>query len=153
MFKIKLLFIALLIPIVLSACGKATPTLQPLPSPTGKWTVSMHLSGGIAGLSQSIEILSDGAVTAKDERSNRIAKRQLISGELTKLASLISSASLQSPTGHPTGCADCFNYNIQINSDSGRFTAQLDDVSLPDSGMELLVRYLGKLMNQMLAGG
>ena len=113
----------------------------------------MQLSGGFAGLSQSIEISSDGAVTAKDERSNKVAKRQLISDELTKLTSLISSASLQSPTDLLTGCADCFNYNIQINSDSGKFTAQLDDVSLPDSGIKLLVGYLGKLMNQMLAGG
>lgn len=160
-----MLWSVLLFSILLAACGRAAPTPRPLPSPVplptpqkiqnlaGKWTVILRLSGGIAGLSRSIEISSDGAATAKDERSNKSVKRQLTSDELTKLTSLINSSSLKAPTGLPSACADCFNYNIQISSDSGKFAAQLDDISLPDSGMELLAGYMGKLMNQMLAGG
>jgi len=148
-----LLWSVLLFSILLAACDKATPTSQQIPSPTGKWMVNMHLSGGIAGLSQSIEILSDGAVTAKDEQSNKIVKRQLTSDKLTQFVALVKSTSLKSSSGGPTGCADCFNYNIPIDFDGRKFTALLDDVSLPDSGMELLVGYLRKLMNQMLAGG
>lgn len=163
--KKKLLWSVLLFSILLAACGRVTPTPQPLPSPValptpqqiqnlaGKWTVIMRLSGGIAGLSRSLEISSDGAATAIDERSGKTGKRQLTSDELTKLTGLINSASLKSPGGAPAGCADCFIYNLEISSDSGKFAAQLDDVSLPDSGMELLAGYLGKLMNQMLAGG
>ena len=165
MFKIKLLFIALLISAVLSACGLSAPTQQPLPSPkplptqqqisalAGTWMVSMQLSGGIAGLSQSIDVSSDGAVIAKDERSNKIVKRQLTSAELAQFINLVKSASLKSSSGGPTDCADCFYYNIQINSNDGKFTAQFDDVSLPDSGMSSVVEYLRDLMSKMLASG
>ncbi len=165
MFKFKLLFIALLIQIALSGCGQATQIRQSLPSPkplpalqqipelTGTWTVGMQLSGGFAGLSQSIEISSDGAVVAKDERNGKTVKRQLTSDELAQFTALIKLVSLKSSNGDPTGCADCFIYNIQINSSSGKSTAQFDDVSLPDSGMSSVVQYLRDLMSQMLTSG
>lgn len=163
MFKTKLLFIALIISIALSGCGRATP--QPLPSPrplpthqqisdlAGAWMVSLQLSGGFAGLSQSIDISSDGTAVAKNERSNKTVKRQLTSDELSQLMTLVKSASLKSPGGGLPVCVDCFNYNIQINSDGGKFTAQFDDVSLPDSGMSSLVKYLRELMDKTLASG
>jgi len=143
----------LLFSILLTACGNPKPTPQPLPTLSIKWMVKMSQSGGFAGISRSIEISSDGAVTVKDERNGKIGKRQLTADELAKLTDLIRSASLKSPTGSPTECADCFIYHIEINSDGGKFTAQLDDVSLPDSGMKFLVGYLVKLMGQTLASG
>lgn len=160
-----LLWCVLLFSILLAACGKAAPTQQSLPSPaplptlqqisslTGKWTVSMRLSGGIAGLSRSIEISSDGAVVAKDERNGKTAKRQLTSDELTQFADLVKSASFKSQGGGLTGCADCFNYNIEISSNSEKFTTQFDDTNLSDSGMGPVAEYLRKLMSQMLASG
>ncbi len=113
----------------------------------------MQLSGGIAGLSRSIEITSDGAVIAKDERNGKTMKRQLTSDELTQFVSLIKSASLKSTSGGSTGCADCFIYNIKMTSDSRNFSVQYDDVSLPDSGMSSIVKYLADLMSRMLASG
>ena len=160
-----LLWCVLLFSILLSACSGSTPIQQPLSSPkplptqqqasdlTGTWTVEMQLSGGIAGLSRSIEITSDGAVIVKDERNGKTMKRQLTSDELTQFASLVKSASLKSTSGGSTGCADCFIYNIKMTSDSRNFSAQYDDVSLPDSGMSSIVKYLADLMSRMLANG
>ncbi len=165
MFKIKLLFVALLISIVLSGCGVAIPILQPLPSPrplptsqsipelTGAWTASMQLSGGIAGVSRSIEIASNGMAVAKDDRNGKTMTRQLTSDELTQFVSLINSASLKSMGSTPASCVDCFIYNIKTTSNGGSFSAQFDDVNLPDSGMGSVVKYLMDLLNQMLASG
>ena len=165
MYKIKLLFIALLIPVVISGCGGAIPILQPLPSPrplptsqsipelTGAWTVSMQLSGGIAGLSRSIEITSNGAVVAKDERNGKTVNRQLTSNELNQLMNLIKSSSLKTSSGSPGACADCFIYAIKITSDNGIFSSTSDDVNLSNSGMSSVVKYLMDLLTQMLASG
>jgi len=165
MFKIKLLFVALLIPMALSGCGPATLSVQPLSSPkpiptqqqtpsfTGMWTVDMQLSGGIAGLSRSIQIASDGAVIAKDDRNGKMTTRQLTSDELAQFKALVNSASLKPVSGGPDACADCFIYSVKITSDSGNFSAQLNDVNLPDSGMSPVVKYLMDLLSQMLASG
>jgi hypothetical protein len=165
MLKTKLFFALLVISIILSACGRSTPEQLPLPSPkplptqqqasglTGIWAVDMQLSGGIAGLSRSIEINSSGAVVAKDDRTGKTAKRQLTSDELAQFKALVNSASLKPASGTPTGCADCFIYSIKITSSSGDFSAQFDDVDLPDSGMSPVVKYLMGLVNSMLANG
>ena len=165
MFKIKLLFIALLIPVVLLACSRAIPAPQPLPSPqplptrqqtpgpVAAWTVSMQLSGGFAGLSRSIVISNDGMATARDERSGKTVKKQLTPDEFAQINNLVKSATLNPSSGSPAVCVDCFVYNIQVNSGGGKSTAQFDDISLPNSGMAPLVNYLRDLMSKMLAGG
>lgn len=177
MFKIKFLFIALLIPIVFSACGKLVPTLQPLPSPesfptqqslpspmliptaqqlpnlTGQWTIEMQLSGGFAARNQSIEIASSGAAIANDERSGKTVKYQLTPDELSRLADLVKSSDLKSPGNGPVNCMDCFIYNIQIDSSDGHFASRFDDVSLQDSGISSVIKYLSDLMNRILVTG
>ncbi len=125
------------------------PERTPLPALTGEWTVKLHQTGGIMGLSRSVEISSDGSFTATDERANSKADGILTPTELDDLVSLIQTSEFQ-PNTQPYGCADCFIYEIEITSDSGNFTVTVDDVTLGDSGLESLVNMLGKLMDREL---
>lgn len=139
----------LLCTIFLSACGSVTnapsrtsePTKSGLPSLTGSWTIRMTHSGGIMGLSRSIEVDSTGIYTVKEDRTDQKFTGQLSKDELADLKILISDVTYI-PEKAPHICADCFIYDIQILSDDGKFSAQVDDLSIEGSGLSDLVMYL-----------
>lgn len=112
----------------------------------------MAHSGGIMGLSRSIEISSDGKFTVGDKRTNKTMSGELSAVELSKLKELVSSSQYVSPN-KPNGmvCADCFIYDLEIQtSGNKKFAVQLNDISLPDSGLEPLVTYLRELIDKAL---
>jgi hypothetical protein len=132
---------------------KSTPELPKsnLPVLDGNWKINMTYSGGIMGLSRSIEILSDGKYTVIDERANKSVTRELKRDELSKLIGIVASSEYISMTlPQPSGCADCFVCDLAIQGDGKKFSVQVDDISLPDSGMEYLVIYLRDLMDAAL---
>ena len=154
---------ALLITLLVTGCGPSstpeplkTPTLEPtksdLPSPNGVWTmINMTHSGGIMGLMHSIEISSDGKYTVMDEWAKKTITRELSKNELSKLQEIISKTEFVSTEGRiPSGCADCFIYDLEIQGNGKRFSVQVDDVSMQKLGMETLIVYLRDLMDAAL---
>jgi hypothetical protein len=47
-------------------------------------------------------------------------------------------------------CADCFIYDLEIQENGKNFAVQLNDISLPNSGLESLVTYLRGLIETAL---
>jgi hypothetical protein len=148
MFK-KYVHLTLFCVLFISACGgiSALPTASQepgegsLPTLTGAWTITMTHSGGIMGLSRSVQIDSSGIYTVKDDRAEETLKGQLSEEELGELMYEVNSASYTAEKT-PHGCADCFIYDLQITSDTGNFSAQVDDISIEESGLSNLVMYL-----------
>lgn len=148
MFK-KLLHITIFSAFFLSACGgvaslpasTSEPAKGNLPALAGSWTISMTHSGGIMGLSRSVEVDSTGIYTVKDNRADQTFTGQLSEEELEDLVNEVKLASYAEEK-KPHGCADCFIYDLQIRSDSGKFSAQVDDISIGESGLSDLVMYL-----------
>lgn len=148
MFK-KLLHITIFSVLFLSACGGAAgvpastsePVKGSVPALAGSWTIAMTHSGGIMGLSRSVEVDSTGIYTVKDDRTDKTFTGQLSEEELVDLVNVVKSTSY-TPEKTPHGCADCFIYDIQITSDGGRFSAQVDDISIEESGLSDLVMAL-----------
>ena len=144
MFK-KLLHITIFSVLFLSACGVPVSTSEPvegsLPALAGSWTISMTHSGGIMGLSRSVQVDSTGIYTVKDDRTNETFTGQLSEEELVDLVNVVKTTSYTSEKT-PHGCADCFIYDIQITSDGGKFSAQVDDISIEESGLSALVMAL-----------
>jgi len=132
---------------------KSTPesTKSNLPALDGTWKIKMTHSGGIMGLSRSIEISSDGKYTVMDERAKKTITSELTADELSKLMEQVS-ASEYIPASQPDGrgCADCFIYDLEIQGIGGKFNIQLNDISLPTSGLETLVIYLRGLIEAAL---
>jgi len=150
-----MLFISLFI----AGCGTSatpepikTPTLKPRqtdqPSFEGNWTITMKHSGGIMGLSRSIEITSKGNFIVVDERANKTVTGILAENEFSKINEQVSSLEYI-PASKPDGmgCADCFIYDLEIQENGEKFAVQLNDISLPSSGLESLVSYLRSLID------
>jgi hypothetical protein len=154
MYK-NLFHFAILGTLLLSACGSVTNipsrTSEPseLPALTGSWTITMNHSGGIMGLSRSVEVDSTGIYTVKDERTDQEFTGQLSKEELEDLINVVNATSY-APEKAPHGCADCFIYDIHMISDDGKFSAQVDDISIEESGLSDLVLYLRGIIEREL---
>jgi hypothetical protein len=160
---------ALLITLLIAGCTSPT-TSEPLGTPAsellntpapellkskmpaldGEWTIRMKHSGGIMGLSRSIEISSDGIFTVVDERAKRTITGDLSLDELSKIKELVSTSEYISKSKPEAICADCFIYDLEIQGGGRKFTIQLNDISLPDSGLESLVDNLRSLIDTAL---
>jgi hypothetical protein len=132
-----------------------TPTSESiktnLPALDGEWTIRMKHSGGIMGLSRSIEISSDGKFTVVDEYAKKTIAGKYSLDELTKIKERVSASEYiteSEPKG--IGCADCFIYDLEIQGNGGNFVAQVNDISLPNSGLKPLVDYLRGLIDTAL---
>jgi hypothetical protein len=149
MFRINVL-ILIFGAFFLSSCGPAEvpkPDSPKIPALEGKWVIRMTQSGGIMGMSQSIEIRSDGSYTATDIRTDKTLAGQLSEGELTGLIKQVASVEfLTVDVPEQYGCADCFLYDLQIAANDQNFSVQLNDISLPQSGLESLVMDLREIM-------
>lgn len=125
----------------------ATPTL---PAPAADWSVTMTQSGGIMGLMRSIAVNSNGEFSATDERSGKTVTGQLTNAELTEVQTLVTDLQYTEPSRPNAVCADCFVYEYQIQRENERTSIQLDDITLPDSGLESLISSLVKLLDAKL---
>ena len=149
----RIVFITIMLGVMLSACKPSQtpiPTAQAFPSLSGDWTIQMTQSGGIMGMLRTIKIQNNGKFHLEDPRSKQSTERQLTSSQMKKLTGLVNSARLQGPSKPDAACADCFIYDLQITSGGQTFATQLNDVSLPNSGLEELVHFLSNLMSDLL---
>lgn len=143
-----------------SGCSSTskTPAATPAPASTPtmpgvgeEWIIKMTHSGGIMGLMRSVEIASNGNFTVTDKRIDKTVTGKLTDEELTQLGELISAAGNFSTGGPGLGvCADCFIYDLEIQSSGKKFAVQLDDLSLPESGLETLVGFLRGIADSAL---
>lgn len=145
----------LIFAVLLSACGPlsaSTPLATQSVSELGDtWTLKMHHSGGIMGLSRSIEISSDGKYTVTDERQNKTVQGQLSSDETAQLRDLLATSMRNSRPSLPSGaCADCFIYAVELNNAGQTFTAQVDDTTIADSGLEPLITFVRGIIEKSL---
>jgi hypothetical protein len=141
-----------LLSILITGCGPAKtpePVKNKLPALEGNWTIKMSQSGGIMGLSRKIEIRSNGFYIVGDERTGQTMQGQLAENELAALKNKVLFVDY-SPNTKPYGCADCFIYQLDIAGKDGTFSVQLDDISLPTSGLEALVNDLVDIIKREL---
>lgn len=136
---------------LLAACGAIPAGVAHLPALEGNWSITFTQSGGFIGVLRTVTITSDGKVTALDERENQAGTIRLTEAELTELERHISVARLIRPAEKDSACADCFIYDLQIESGNARFNVQLDDVTLTESGLQPLIQYLLDLMERALS--
>lgn len=157
MARIKFLSV-MTMALFIAACTFPLPRAQDTSTPASAqsvelgdtWTIKMTQSGGIMGLRRLVEISSDGKYTVTDERMNKSVSGVLPTNELTTLKRTVFALNMDSQTPKQSVCADCFVYEIEIESGGNEVSMQLDDISLPDSGMEPLVSFLLTIMNTAL---
>ena len=154
---------AFLITLLIAGCVPST-TPEPLKTPVpttpvgsdspvlnGEWIIKMTHSGGIMGLSRSISVSSDGKFTVLDEQTDETINGELSVDEVSKINELVLSTEYI-PASKPDGmaCADCFIYDLDIQENGEKSIIQLNDISLPNSGLEPLVIYLRDFIDTAL---
>jgi hypothetical protein len=139
--------------VLLSACGLAVPFYpapRPLPSPQQVWAVRLIQSGGLLGVQLSVQITSDGQLTAADQHAGRTISQTLSRETVSALQTKVLSVDLTKVPQSPTSCADCFLYDLQITSAGGSQGVRVDDTTLGASGLEPLIMLLRTLRDQAL---
>lgn len=145
----------LFITLMIAGCATSSPMTTPAATPTlpampDEWTIKMTHSGGIMGLMRSIEVSSDGSYTVMDERNGKTVSGDLSANELAEFTGILNGMDF-SAVGAPEGfCADCFIYDIEIQSNEEKFMFRLNDLNLAESGMEDFVSSLRKIMDSAL---
>jgi len=130
--------------------AEVVTAIAALPTPDANWSLTMTQSGGIMGLMRSITLNSDGEFSATDERLSRTVTGHLTNNEIAEIQSLVANMQYTEPS-HPNAvCADCFVYEFQIQKGNERLFIQVDDITLPDSGLESLASILVELLNAKL---
>lgn len=148
MFKAKFL-VLLTAALILTGCASETEITYTPPPIDDEWSVTMVQSGGIMGLRRSMQVTSDGKYTVVDERAGQRVDGELSDEELAALKDLVAGFSFLAPK-MPMVCADCFVYNVEIQSGGQKLVAEIDDVNLPETGMGPLVEFLRGVMDSAL---
>ena len=143
------LILALAIALLLVGCKQSSQVTYTPPALAEEWTISMTQSGGIMGLLRTVTVKSDGNYTVIDERAAKKITGKLTEEKFDELQELISGLEFTAPQ-MPTVCADCFVFDVEIQSSGKKMIIQADDISLPDSGMQPLVDLLRELMDSAL---
>jgi hypothetical protein len=124
-------------------------------SPSGSqaiaWKVDFHLSGGLRGVDRTLAISSNGELSAEDRRQSARVTGKPTAADLDQIAPLVVRIkSIPEIPRRDSSCRDCLSYNLDIEIGLERFTARLDDTTLPGSGLEELARALTTLLNRLL---
>lgn len=135
----------------LSAC--AAPSAFPPPEPTAdqSWTMRLTQTGGFAGVQLVVHVSSAGELKAEDQRTGRSVTVGLPPGELHELGGQLEALTSQPPARLPSGCADCFIYDLEVASATGTIRVQADDTTLAASGAQALIEHLRRLRDEALS--
>jgi len=134
---------------LLGACAP-TPLPQSPLAPPAAWEIRLTQSGGIAAFWLSLEVSSDGRLLAEDRRLGRSVQENLPAETLVQLSQLIAATRIPSVAATPTGCMDCFLYDLEIRFDGTVSRLSVDDVSLEASGAASLIHFLLQLRDGAL---
>ncbi len=146
----SILFVMLSAALLLTACASSSDQiLYTPPALSDDWSVNMIQTGGIMGMKRSILISSDGAYQVLDQRTQKSATGTLTEAQRAEVKETLTGLKFTAPS-LPSACADCFIYNIEIESNGQKMKIQLDDTTLPGSGFEPLVDSLRGLMDNAL---
>jgi hypothetical protein len=125
---------------LLAGCGdgeqtETTPSTGPL--------VTYERSGGIAGVSERLQVGQDGGavlITGPDRERTTLT---VAGDELERLRSELEAADFSDPDGPPgAGCADCFAYRIEYGDEAVDFI----EIEEPAESLRPALDHLGDLV-------
>jgi len=139
--------------LLLSACAPGVQMQdapQVEPSPAGDWTVKLTQSGGFAGVMLTVQVSSDGKLTAENQRTRRSVTQTLPPETVAQIKPQVARVLQVTPAVPHSGCADCFLYRLELTSGDGSTRVEADDMTLADSGIADVVRLLQQLRDRAL---
>lgn len=143
-----------LLPLLIAACvpfGSTKSSSQPLPSPVQEWSAVLTQTGGFAGVDLTVEVTSDGQLTARDQRTGKDVTEKLSPQTMSKLSQLIPTAGASAGDQMTqSGCADCFIYELQVQTNGRISYVRVDDTTLQNTDVADLIALLKNLRDSAL---
>jgi hypothetical protein len=131
--------------------GPTAPEPAPLVE-LGPPAITLHRTGGIAGLVQHLYIYDDGRFVAEDDRRGRRKDDALKAGEMDRLrASFEGIGFFDMDNQYGLSCPDCFVYVITVRQGERVKAVRTYDGSVPEELEEILTS-LVTLLDQGLGG-
>jgi hypothetical protein len=119
--------------VALVGCARSNGTPTASTAPPRDVTVTVHRTGGIAGLDDTVTVEPDGRWTATSRRASA-RSGQLTDAQRDRLRALTSDPRLAGEAGASPGrtrCADTFNYTVTVGSSRVSYTDCPTDAALP----------------------
>jgi hypothetical protein len=148
----------LFIGLILSACaGMPASTQVPelLETPTDStstacsspstWTIEYNRSGGFAGFNESLTLDNGGRLKVQSERPPTDVEKMLSDDQVKAITDLLVQTCPFEVPADKGVCADCFLYELKIQMDAHKYSAQATDVTLTED-LNPLVSALSQLL-------
>jgi len=114
------------------------------------WHVTLHLTGGFAGVDHELELASTGELKATDRRRGSQVTAQASSSELTEIAALV--ADLKSvETARENTCRDCLQDELEVRLSERSLLFRINDGNLVGTPVDRLATVLTRLLNRELS--
>ena len=162
MIPSKYITIPVLLPIILgmlliSACAPAersqeSATAHQQAAVTTSWSAILNISGGFAGLMQTLTLDQSGQAIFIDKRKKSRTEKQVTREDLQIYADLVKNlADTDRTETRPDQCRDCINYALDISSDGKLKHRAVNTISLTNSDAKELISKLASLAAEMRA--
>jgi hypothetical protein len=119
------------------------------PSPQ-EWSMEFQREGGIKGVSQLLNVSSDGNVQAQDLPKGSSFSQTLDPPQTQEIENLLVQACPFETQKTAKTCADCFVYSLSIQMDGEMYRVKVMDTSIPET-LQPLIGYLNRLLQQTIA--
>jgi hypothetical protein len=112
------------------------------------------VSGGFAGISQSLAVDGTGLIVARDDRRGKMARGQLDPARLTEIWAVFMN--INAETGATAQrldarCADCYQYSIMSTAGGRRHRANVSSAALSASPYGEVVKSLSLILRETLS--
>ena len=162
MIPSRYIIIPVLLPIILgmlliSACAptersQESATAQQQAAVTTSWSAILNISGGFAGLMQTLTLDQSGQAIFIDNRKKSRTEKQVTREDLQIYADLVKNlADTNRTETRPDQCRDCINYALDISSDGKLKRRAVNTISLTNSDAKELISKLASLAAEMSA--
>jgi len=112
------------------------------------WNIDFTLSGGLVGLQRKMKLSNVGQMVLIDQKKKKRVTVLLSGEDVAKIAGLITEAVQLQPVGPLPGCADCYQYELNIQINTQYFFFQVNDLNLVKSGLAPLVNVFRELQGR-----
>jgi hypothetical protein len=119
---------------------------------TTSWSAILNISGGFAGLMQTLTLDQSGQAIFIDKRKKSRTAKQITREDLQIYADLVKNlADTNRANSRPDQCRDCINYALEISSDGKLKHREVNTISLTNSDAKELISKLASLAAEMRA--